>query len=131
VDDFEEVVELAETLVALESRSGGAGKSRYTFDGSFLISVYAMMPKCRDPVVRRKAIALLEGRPPREDIMDSALSTRIEEAVAVGRYIPEEARIWVIKAMYDMMTRKGRMKYLNMVEGREGEFRQHGVDYAW
>jgi hypothetical protein len=69
--------------------------------------------------------------------MDSALSARIariqmgiEEAVAVGRYIPEEARIRAIKTTYDIMTRKGRMKYLKM-EGRKGEFRQHELDFAW
>lgn len=49
----------------------------------------------------------------------------------MGRYIPEEARTRAIKTTYDMMTRKGRMKYLKMVEGRKGEFRQHGVDFAW
>jgi len=71
-------VELAEALVALESRSDGAGKAKYTFDGSFIISVYAVTLKCRDPVVRRKAMALLEGRPRRQGIMDSALSARIQ-----------------------------------------------------
>ncbi len=114
VDDFQEVVDLAERLIPCEGADDDQTKPKYTFDGSFILSVYAVALKCRDPIIRRRAIALLESRPRREGIMDSALSARIstiqmniEEAGSVGTYIPEEARIRGIKTTYNMMARSG------------------------
>jgi hypothetical protein len=55
----------------------------------------------------------------------------IEEAGALGTYIPEEARIRGIKTNYDISAKTGRMSYLKMVEGRSKEFKTHSVSFTW
>lgn len=73
--------------------------------------------------MRRNAIRILRGRPIREGNMDSELRARlvelqmdIEEAGAVGMYIPEETRIRGVKTKRDMGERRGTMSYLKMVK---------------
>jgi hypothetical protein len=71
----------------------------------------------------RNAIRILRSRTMREATMDSELRARlielqmeIEEAGAVGMYIPEEARIRGVKTKCDMGERRGTMSYLKMVK---------------
>ena len=58
------------------------------------------------------------------------LQMEIEEAGAVGMYIPEEARIRGIKTTRNMAERTGTMSYLKMVEGRN-EFETRSLEFTW
>jgi hypothetical protein len=101
-------------------------------------AVYIVILKCRDPILRREAIALLESHPRRGSVMDSALMVKIgtlqmdiEEAGSEGNHIPEHGRIPSIKTTTDMVKRTGRMKYLKMASSLNREFVVHHVNFTW
>lgn len=136
-DDYEEILDLAESLLAYNGTTE-TQRAIFTFDDPIVSSLYNVVLKCRDPVIRRRAIAMLEARPRRDGVMDSALMARIgtlqmniEEEGYEGQQIPEHARIRGIKTTYDMATRTGRMKYLKMVVGSKGKFEVCDIDFAW
>jgi hypothetical protein len=136
-DDFQDILDFAEALLA-PNKMGETQRAIFTFDDPIVSSLYNVVLKCRDPVIRRRAIAMLEARPRRDGVMDSALMTRIgtiqmniEEEGYEGEQIPEHARIRGIKTTYDMASHTGRMKYLKMVVGSKGKFEVCGVDFVW
>jgi hypothetical protein len=131
---FGEIISLAERLIACEKKR----TPQYSFDGSLIVSVYVTGMKCRDSAVRRSVIRILRSKPMREGTLDGALRARlvelqreIEEAGAVGNYIPEEARIRGIKTKCNMELRKGTMTYLKMAEGEKNVFKPHSIDFKW
>ncbi len=75
--DYEEVVRLAEALIEYEKTHGDTRKAAFTSDGPIIPSVYVVILKCRDRIIRRRAIALLKSRPRRDVVMDSALIEKI------------------------------------------------------
>jgi hypothetical protein len=136
--EFQEIVDLAKLYVEHEKMYDDSQRASFTFDGPFISSIYIPILKCRDPVVRREAIALLESRARRDGVMDSGFMARIgtiqmqiEEAAAEGNYIPEHARIRAIKTTYDMVKRTGRMKYLKRSSPTNREFVVHHVNFTW
>jgi hypothetical protein len=138
VADFQEIVDLGEALINHESRNINGRRPQYSFDGSFVISIYAVGLKCRDAVTRRRAIRLLENCSIREGTRDSALSAKlmriqmeIEEAEKIGDFIPEVARIRAIKTTYDIAARTGRMSYLKMEDACSANFVKHYLDFTW
>jgi len=137
-DDFRDIVEMAERLIQINEGVEVHGRAKFTFDGPILTSVYIVTLKCRDPDIRRRAIKLLKGRPRREGIFDSTLTTnvallqmRIEEAGRVGNFIPEHARIRGIKATYNIMEKTGQMKYLKMISETNSKFAKHHLEFHW
>jgi hypothetical protein len=135
---FQEIVDLAKLFIEHEKVDNDSQRASFTFDDPFILSVYFPILKCRDPVIRRQAIALLESRVRRDGVMDSALMAgigmvqmNIEEDAAERKYIPEHARIRGIKTTYDMVKRTGCMKYLNMASPTNREFVVHHINFTW
>jgi hypothetical protein len=121
-----------------EKLESGSQRATFTFDDPFISAVYIVILKCRDPILGRKAIALLESHPRRDGVMDSAMMAKIgrlqmniEEAESKGNYIPKHARIRGIKMTTDMVRRTGRMKYLKMASSTNKEFVVHHVNFTW
>jgi hypothetical protein len=54
------------------SSNGGSGKGAGSFalDFQVIVPLYVVARKCRDPVIRRQAIALLLGKKRRESVWD-------------------------------------------------------------
>jgi len=130
--EFQEIVDLAKLFREHEKMNNDSQRASFTFDDPFISSVYFPILKCRDPAIRRQAIALLGSRARCDGVMDSALMAgigmvqmNIEEDAAEGKYIPEHARIRGIKTTYDMVKRTGRMKHLNLASPTNREFVVH------
>jgi hypothetical protein len=140
--DFAESIELAQTLLDhMETYyNNQKGIATFTIDGVMVPSMYIIATKCRDPVIRRRAVRILEENPRREGLWDSSLIAKIgrlsiaieEEGVPFGIPIPEHARIVGIVAFSSMVDRKGTMTYMkkeivdNVLMPTE-----HQVEFTW
>lgn len=95
---YERAVDLAEYLQTAPS----AASSTFLFDMEFVSPLYLVAMKCRHPVIRRRAIAVLRCSTRREGLWDSqkaaAIAERLveieEEGLEVldGSVLPEERR---------------------------------------
>jgi hypothetical protein len=110
LDDFREMVDLCEELLfpVPERGSEDERNREANSDGHkevFAFDIQSVMPldwaakKCRDPVVRRRAIRLLKARPRREGFWDSIVAAKVcewvvsvEEEGMVGADVKDEAR---------------------------------------
>lgn len=136
--EFREIVDLGKLFVKHEKLERGSQRATFTFDDPFISAIYNVILKCRDPILRREAIALLESHHRRDGVMDSAMMAKIgrlqmniEEDGSEGNYIPEHARIRGIKTTTDMVRRTGQMKYLKMASSSNREFVVHHVNFTW
>jgi hypothetical protein len=103
LEEFREIVDLC---AELESHCGpsklnkGDGESEvYVFDMQSVMPLDFIARKCRDPILRRRAIRLLKARPRRELFWDSVTAARvcewiveIEEEGLVDGLVKEENR---------------------------------------
>jgi hypothetical protein len=136
--EFREIMDLAKLFLEHDKLESLSKRAIFTFDDPFISSVYIIILKCRDLILRREAITLLESHPRRGGVMDSALMAKIgtlqmniEEAGSEGSYIPEHARIRGIKTTTNMIKRTGRMKYLKWASPSSREFVVHHVNFTW
>ena len=123
-EDFEHIVDLA-TLI-LKSPNGDKftehqGPS-FTLDMSIVAPLFVVASKCRHPVIRRKAVALLYAAPRQEGIWDSVLTARVAdrligiEEAGLGNVdrcedVPDWARISEVEVKFDLQERLGTVKY--------------------
>lgn len=76
--EFREIVELIESVDCYRF-SASDTRLEYRFDGGFLPPLFLVATKCRDRVVRRRAIKLLKARPMREGVFDSVCVGHMSE----------------------------------------------------
>jgi hypothetical protein len=93
---FTEMVDLCEDVLGPEN---GEGARVFVFEMQTLMALDNIAKKCRDPFLRRRAVALLRRRPMREGVRDSMLSAKVgewvigvEEEGMVDGFIGEESR---------------------------------------
>jgi len=98
MDEFKNIITLAEKLFENEKEQGG-----FSFETGTIPQLYVTIIKCRDPVLRRRALALLMNRPRREGFWDSRTVAKMaqkiidieEEGLESSDEFPkEEARVW-------------------------------------
>lgn len=88
LDDFESIVHLAESFVRLAQGSDiGAQPLRFSFEMGIIAPLFFTAFKCRDPTLRRRAIALLYCGPRQEGSWDA-----ISCAKAAERLVEMEER---------------------------------------
>lgn len=97
-DAAQKLVALAREL--LESQSSASKRAVFTFDDGVVAGLFVVGVRCRDPVLRREALALLLDHPRREGFWDSASAATVtarvmdeEERGMVDGFVPEEARL--------------------------------------
>lgn len=76
-EGFRSIVELAEAEIGTTMRSC----LTFSFEMELVIPLYLTALKCRDHVVRRRALALLSASPRREGFWDSRLAAKLAERV--------------------------------------------------
>lgn len=122
----EDIVRFAENLLALDDViRGPPGKRKVAFvlDMSLVGPLYAVAHKYRDPILRRRAIALLKKADRQEGIWNSALAAKVAERIvaaeesAIGnvtsfRDIPNWARIHTLQLRFNQQERRGYFSYL-------------------
>ena len=142
VDEFERIVALAETLSSIPSAIPRSGlKPVYSFGWGTLPSLYYTATRCRDPVIRRRALALLSASPRREGVWDSLVLASIvrwvigeEESdldeVTCAEDVPLSVRIYMVERSFRVAERRCLVKYL---KGQRNEYNGLGNkwDEAW
>jgi len=123
VPDFERMVNLSEALLKHPGNSTAAsGKSSYSFDMNILAPLYHTACRCREPSIRRKALALLEDFPRREGAWDSEVLVAIgswlmlqeEEGlgeVLTAAQVPLSARVCIVDKVFTVGERQCIVKY--------------------
>jgi hypothetical protein len=138
IDDFERIVVLAGTLTNVPSSTPRSGrKPAYAFDMGVLPSLYYTAVRCRDPTIRRKALALLSASPRREGIWDSEILAAIvrwviaeEESsldeVSCAEDFPLSVRLYMVERSLRVVERRCLVKF------RKGQRNEHnGLEDKW
>jgi hypothetical protein len=68
---FKEILRLAKIVLDFMDLSPPRPSARFTFEISLIPSIYLAGTRCRCPVTRREALALLKRHPPREGMWDA------------------------------------------------------------
>jgi hypothetical protein len=138
IDEFGRIVTLAETLNKIPSLTKAPGiKPAYSFGWGILPSLYYTAVRCRDPIIRRKALALLSASPRREGVWDSLILASIvrwvigeEESdldeVTCAEDVPLSVRIYMVERSLRVAERKCLVKYL---KGHRNEY--NGLGNKW
>lgn len=133
---FSEIVDLCGDL--LSDKLGDTlgerkPEKRFIFEMQTLMALDNITKKCRDPLVRRKAIRLLVENPMREGIRESALSAEVGEWVMnlekgmVRGFIGEK---WRMKDVSVRLGDEGRSARVTCcVGGADGERREEAIEW--
>lgn len=83
IDDFREVVEGMETVIEgmQDTRANNKPVPSFTIDTGMISTLYFTANKCRDRLLRRRAIELMKQCPRREGLFDSLELCRVSEFV--------------------------------------------------
>jgi Fungal specific transcription factor domain len=122
ITEFERVITLAESLIKTQLISKDKNTPFYSFEMNILPPLHYCSTRCRDPKLRRRALALLEDSPRREGMWDSAMLAAIaryvmeeEEAglgeVSCAKEIPASARICILDKIPALEDKKCVIKY--------------------
>ncbi|KAL8709529.1 MAG: hypothetical protein Q9220_005771 [cf. Caloplaca sp. 1 TL-2023] len=125
---FREIVDLASTVIDAQNATDkrlGRSKPIFQLDQSLVGPLFSVAHKCRDPGIRRKAIALLYSAPRQEGVWDSILTARVAERIknleekGLGEVnscadIPDWVRISDVQVSFDLSARRGYINYLRL-----------------
>ncbi|KAL3426397.1 C6 zinc finger domain protein [Phlyctema vagabunda] len=147
---YEEMVTLAAQILAHSPAT--RHEAVFTLDHGVVATLFGVASKCREPAVRRRAIELLELKPRREGLWEGVVAARFlrvivdleEDGLAPGMgtamgmgsrpvFVPEENRIQLFSMGFDLMRRKGVLKYVRgpaAVPGNEAKLIQ-SVVVSW
>jgi hypothetical protein len=110
--EFSEIVTITEALLARPYLAHSAGKAVFVFDPNIILPLLVVAIKCRNWVIRRKAIELLLVNPRREGTWDSSLAAGIglwhmtlEEGLQTGGFVPEKNRVRMAGVKQDFEKR--------------------------
>lgn len=122
--DHEHIVELASLIVKSNASEHISQKQgpEFCLDVNIVPPLYGVAHRCRDPVVRRKAISVLYAAPRQEGVWDSVLTARVAEKVmdieeeGLGNVtcaadVPDWARLSDVDVKFDLQGRLGTVKY--------------------
>ncbi|KAK0104492.1 hypothetical protein ONS95_004780 [Cadophora gregata] len=77
IEDFAYIVRTCKKIVAEQDSLHLPRNTRFSFDTGIVPPLHVTASKCRNPVIRREAIALLFSSPRQEGMWDGVLSARI------------------------------------------------------
>ncbi|KAL8702901.1 MAG: hypothetical protein Q9201_003935 [Fulgogasparrea decipioides] len=121
---YEELVDLATAVIdAQRAQDQEFGqKPIFQVDQSTVGPLFTVARRCRDPFLRRRAIALLYSAPRQEGVWDSTLTARVAERImhmeedGLGEVkccsdVPDQVRISDIKVFFDLQARRGYVNF--------------------
>jgi hypothetical protein len=119
--EFGEMVENAALAVGLEADNSSSGTPLFHMDFGVISVLVSIAGKCRDPIIRRKAIGLMRAAPIQEGIWSSVLSARVTRGVVdleeSGRTvmsckdIPMEARLQQLRVYIGPGGKRANIRY--------------------
>lgn len=118
---FSLIVDLVEEIFASPVHLMDNGPS-FSLDLGLVGPLYEVAARCRDPVIRRRAIALLKVQARQEGVWNSVLTAKVAERVVeieemeLGEVtccsdVPEWARISDVLPQFDTMGRRATVRY--------------------
>lgn len=118
LSDFETIVALAEDIASRIQSS--TPSSMFSYEIGYLAPLYAAATRCRDPCIRRRAIAVLRDYPRQEGVLESraaatiaAAGMRAEEDGLDVKYasdIPEDRRLIAMDIRVDVQNKEATIK---------------------
>ena len=124
---FQVIVAAARNIIEDDAQVAvNRGDCKYTSDVNLVPTLFAVIRLCRDPALRREAVALLHKLPIQEGIWNSITTARVcekliqveEEGLGIVTKcedVPEWARVQLIKTHFD---REGRLGSINCTRYR-------------
>ncbi|KAK0120472.1 hypothetical protein ONS96_010684 [Cadophora gregata f. sp. sojae] len=89
------------------------GQATFVFNNHYVLGVFVIALRCRDPTLRRRAIAIMFKYPRREGLWDSVMAAKVaswvmleEEKGMVDGFVPESARLRIVKNDFSLSERK-------------------------
>ena len=120
---FEHIVELAELIGASYTGPFNNQGPTYCMDMNVVAPLYAVAHRCRHPVIRRKAVALLYAASRQEGIWESRMTARAAERVIEM----EEAGLGTVTCCEDIPNRN---RVINVVVQFDSEGRLCALSYG-
>jgi hypothetical protein len=135
--EFREIVSLSQSI--LMNPDGLAADVAFCFDLGIIAPLHTVAIKCRDRVLRHKALRLLSSCPRREGTWDSALALKSakwmvdieEEGMNSKDFIPEESRVKMIISQCDLHLRIATVKCGQMIAGIAEPFNLRETTIMW
>ena len=123
--ECEEILDLATSVVKLhqpKSSNSSLEGPIFFMDMNIVGPLFGIAHACRDPIIRRRAIALLYSTPRQEGLWNSLIAARVAEKVmnveeaGLGEVksfadVPEENRISDVDIQFDLQGRKGYLQF--------------------
>jgi hypothetical protein len=117
---FEKIVNLAEEIIS--SDSSDPAQPVFSTDIGIIGPLYGVVSRCRDPVIRRRAIDIMKAAPRQEGIWNSILVARVAERVVeieeqgLGLVtccadVPDWARLSDVQPNFDAEHRRAVLSY--------------------
>ena len=123
-EEFKHILELASLIIQSCDMDPESHKQQPQFsqDMAIVAPLYAIAHRCRDPVVRRKAISLLYASPRQEGVWNSILAARVAEKVmgieeeglgyvTCSQDVPDWARLNDMEVKFDLYGRLAVISY--------------------
>ncbi|KAL8847916.1 MAG: hypothetical protein Q9221_007047 [Calogaya cf. arnoldii] len=141
---FESLVDLAAGVLDAQKAADRKilHKPVFQLDHSIIGPLFSVAHKCRDPVLRRKAISMLYSAPRQEGVWDSVLTARVCERImnleeeGLGEVkcaadVPDWRRISDVGVTFDHQARSGEIK-LSRLRSRDSDVREPVIDvFEW
>ena len=121
--ECEVIVDLASSIIQAQSHKSndGSEKPLFSMDQNIVTPLFSIAHGCRDPIIRRRAIALLYSAPRQEGLWHSIITARVAEKIMMmeeaglgevksSADVPDENRIFEIDMQFDLQGRKGLLK---------------------
>ena len=119
-----EIVDLVTLVIKIHDNGPEPSTPRsplFSMDMHTVFPLFNIAHRCRDPAIRRRAIALLYSPPRQEGLWHSVITARVAEKIValeeaeIGEIkscndIPEENRLAGVDVQFDLQGRKGYLK---------------------
>jgi hypothetical protein len=125
---FNQIVSLAAEILDFGSKS--RRYPTFSLDMGIVGPLYEVASRCRDPVIRRKAISLMKSRCMQEGIWNSILTAKVAERLVeieedgLGEVkschdVPDWARLSFVAPVFDPAGRRALVKYMRIGKTHE------------
>lgn len=137
LEDFKKIVHLVREVLE-EHSVAPASMAVYGMEVNFVLGLFLVGTRCREPKVRREAIALLVKHPRREFLGDSLMAAKVarwlmekEEEGMVDGFVPEMARLRIVKHDFLLKERWTVIRCSKLVEGCDERITLPEVKLTW
>jgi hypothetical protein len=139
-DDYVQIVDLATNVLEQSADEDETARRKvvFNFDVNIVVPLFIVSLRCRDCKVRREAIELLWRYPRREGFYDSLMAAKVaswfmnkEEEGMVDGYVPETARLRIVKNYFVLSEGKATIQCSKLMEGGQKRVLLPEVTLTW